>query len=104
MESVLKSVLKEELDRNLQKQRIFRNEFNKCQKGSLIVARIHGDSYLYRKYRDKEKIVSVYIGAVDSEAAKNARKERSRYIKLKRDLKDLKNEEFAIRKAIKIYG
>ena len=104
MDSVLKGVLEEELERNLQKQRVFSNEFNKYPKGSLVVVKIHGDQYLYRKYRDGDKVISIYVGPVDSEEASKAYIDRKKYIKLKQDLKDLKEEEKKLRKAIEIYG
>lgn len=104
MDSILKGVLEEELERNLQKQRVFSNELNKYPKGSLVAVIIHGDQYLYRKYREGEKIISIYIGPIDSEEASKAYKDREQYIKLKQDIKDLKEEEKRLRKAIKIYG
>lgn len=104
MESVLKGVLEEELARNLQKQRVFSNELLKFKKGSLVIVRIHGDEYLYRKYREGKKIVSVYIGPVSGKDADQAYLEREKYVKLKQDIKDLKDEEKRLRKAIAIYG
>ena len=104
MESVLKGVLEEELERNLQKQRVFSNELLKFKKGSLVIVRIHGDEYLYRKYREGKKIVSVYIGPVSGKDAGQAYLERKKYVKLKQDIKDLKDEEKRLRKAIAIYG
>jgi len=104
MESILKGVLEEELERNLQKQRVFSNEFSKFPKGSLVIVNIHGDQYVYRKYRDGIKVRSIYIGPIGSEDALNAYKEREKYIKLKQDIKDLKDEEIRLRKAIRIYG
>ena len=104
MDSVFKSVLEEELERNLKKQVIFRNEFLKYKKGSLVISIIHGNKYLYRKYRSNNKIISEYIGLVDSDAAKEAYKNRNKYLQLKQDLKELKDEEIRLRKAIKIYN
>lgn len=104
MDSVLKGVLKEELERNLQKQRVFSNELKKYPKGSLVIVHVHGDKYLYRKYRDGNKIVSIYIGPLDSEVAKKAYDDRDKYLRLKQDSKDLKEEEIRLRKAIKIYS
>ena len=103
MNIVLKGVLKEELERNLQKQRVFSNELSKYPKGSLVVVKIHGDEYLYRKQRVKDKIVSEYIGRKESDAAKKAYDDRVKYLSLKKDLKDLKDEEIHLRKVIKIY-
>ena len=104
MDSVLKSVLEEELERNLQKQRVFSSELRKHPKGSLVIVEIHGDKYLYRKYRDGNKIISNYIGPINSESANKAYKDREQYIKLKQDIKELEEEENKLRKAIKIYG
>ena len=104
MDSVLKGVLEEELKRNLEKQRVFSNELAKYPKGSLVVVKVHGDCYLYRKYRDGEKIKSVYIGPINSDEAKKAYEDRNKYIQLKQDIKDLKEEEKKLRKAVEIYG
>ena len=104
MESVLKSVLEEELERNVHKQELFLNELSKYPKGSLVVSNIHGDSYLYRRYREGDKIKSEYIGPIGSDEAKEAYESRAKYIKIKKDLRDLMIEEKSLRKAIKIYG
>ena len=103
MDSVLKGVLIEELERNLQKQRVFSNELAKYHKGSLVVVKVHGDQYLYRKYRDGKRIISIYVGPIKSDEAKKAYKDRNKYIKLKQDIKDLKDEEKKLRKAVEIY-
>lgn len=103
MNSVLKGVLEEELERNIQKQRVFSNELSKYEKGSLVVVNVHGDKYLYRKYRDNNKIVSIYIAPLNSEKAQQAYENRNKYLKLKNDVKDLKEEEKKLRKAIEIY-
>jgi len=103
MDSVLKGVLEEELDRNLQKQRVFSNELTKYPKGSLVVVKVHGDQYLYRKFRDGNKIVSIYVGPTKSAEAKKAYADRDKYIKLTQDIRDLKEEEKKLRKAIEIY-
>ena len=103
MNSVLKGVLEEELERNLQKQRVFSNELAKYPKGSLVIVKVHGDKYLYRKYRDGHKIVSIYVAPINSDEARKAYEDRDKYIKLKQDIKDLKEEENKLRKVIGIY-
>ena len=101
MNIVLKGVLQEELERNLQKQIVFKNELLKYPKGSLVIVKVHGDKYVYRKYRNKDKIISVYVGPIDSEVVKEAYKQRERYLQLKQDIKDLQEEEKELRKVIK---
>ena len=102
MDSILKGALEEELERNLQKQRVFRNEFLKYHKGSLVIAVIHGDKYLYRKYREGKKVVSEFIGRLNSEKAIKAYADRQKYLQLKQDIKYLIKEERGLRKAISL--
>lgn len=101
--SILKGVLQEELERNLQKQSVFQEELKKYPKGSLCVMTVHGDKYLYRKYRKGNKIISKYIGLLDSDVAKQAYFQRDKYIQLKNDVRELKIEERKLRKVLKIY-
>ena len=103
MNSVLKGVLEEELNRNLQKQRVFFDEFIKYPKGSLVIVKVHDDEYVYRKHREGNKVVSKYVGPSGSDEAKKAYEQRNNYLKLKQDLKDLKIEEASLRKVIKFY-
>ena len=102
-ESVLLSVLIDELDRNLRKQSIIKKELEKLPKGSLLVEIIHGDKYLYRKFRKKDKIISEYIGSIDSDNAKKAMNDRKKYLKIKNDLKALSEEEKMLSKILKKY-
>ena len=104
MDSVLKGVLEEELKRNLEKQRVFSNELCKYPKGALVIVKVHGDQYLYRKYREGVKIVSIYVAPIKSDGAKKAYEDRKKYMRLKQDIKDLKEEERKLRKAVEIYG
>ena len=103
MNIVLKGVLEEELERNLQKQRVFLNELSKYDKGSLQIIVIKNNKYIYRKYRNGNKVFSVYVGLVGSKEAENALMNRKKYLKLKEDLRDLKNEERELRDIIKKY-
>ena len=104
MNIVLQGVLCEELERNLQKQALFNRELLKYPKGSLVVVMIHGDKYLYRKYREKDKVISIYIGPVGSEEANKAYEDRKQFLKLKQVIKELKEEEKNLRKMLKTYG
>ena len=68
-----------------------------------MVVRVHGDQYLYRKYRDGKKIISIYVGPINSDETKKAYADREKHLNLKQDIKDLKEEEKKLRKAIDIY-
>ena len=101
--SIFLDVMKEELERNLYKQQAFQNELDSLPKGYLSVCVIGGSSYIYRKRREGNKIVSEYIGVPGDEASQKAEEDREQYLKIKHALKNLKKEEMRLRRAISDY-
>ena len=101
--NIFLGIMKEELERNLYKQRAFEEELLSLPKGYLSICNIDGKMYVYRKKRENNKIVSEYIGVPDDEKVKEAKKNRDRYLYIKSAIKDLKAEEIRLRKAIKDY-
>ena len=102
--TIFQGVMEEELERNLRKQEAFKNELSVLPKGYLSICRIGGVNYVYRKYREGKKVVSVYIGLPDSEEVRKAEEQRRSYLFAKRSLADLKLEEKRLRRAIKDYA
>lgn len=102
--TIFQGVMEEELVRNLRKQDAFKAELAKHPKGYLSVCHIDGCDYIYRKFRDGNKVISVYVGPLGSEEAEIAQKEREAYLLAKRSLKELKEEEKRLKKAIKDYA
>ena len=101
--SIFLDVMKEELERNIYKQNAFQEQLNSLPKGYLSTCIINGKKYIYRKNREKNKIVSAYIGVSGDENVLKAIRDRELYLSLKKSLKTLKNEEIKLRKAIKEY-
>ena len=97
-------VMEEELERNLRKQDAFKAELSAHPKGYLSLCRIGGADYVYRKYREGRKIVSIYVGTPGSEEVLEAERERDAYLLAKRSLAELKREEKRLRRAIKDYA
>ena len=102
--SIFQGVMQEELERNLRKQEAFKAELSAHPKGYLSVCRIGGADYVYRKYRDGKKVVSVYVGLPGSKEVEKAKAEREAYLLAKKSLAELRLEEKRLRKAIKDYG
>ena len=100
--SIFVEVMKEELDRNLRKQAIFEKELNSLDKSYLSICKIDGKEYLYKKRRDKSRIISIYVGPIGSDEAISAKAEREEYLEIKCSLKNLKKEEKSLRKAISV--
>ena len=96
-------VMKEELERNLYKQKSFQRQIELLPKGYLSICKIGDKDYLYRKQRIGNKIVSQYVGLPGDENSKKAEEDRKLYLSLKQSLKELKKEEIKLRKAIKDY-
>ena len=96
-------VMKEELERNLYKQNAYKKELDQLPNGYLSECLIGGKVYIYRKKRVGNKILSEYIGVPGDENVKKAESQRQDYLNYKQSLKNLKNEEIKLRKAIKDY-
>lgn len=104
MVSIFQGVMEEELERNLRKQEAFSAELSAHPKGYLSLCRINGVTYVYRKHREGDKIISVYIGLPGSKEVRTAEEEREAYIFAKRSLAQLRLEEKRLRRAIKDYA
>lgn len=102
--SILKSVLEEELERNLRNQKIYREMLNNLPKGSIYTADRNGKLYIYRKNRVGEKIINEYICALsNSEKAEEEIQKSEDYSRIFKNLKLAKTEELRLRKALKAY-
>ena len=101
--SIFLDVMKEELERNLYKQKSFQRQIELLPKGYLSICKMGDKDYLYRKQRIGNKIVSQYVGLPGDENSKKAEEDRKLYLSLKQSLKELKKEEIKLRKAIKDY-
>ena len=101
--SIFLDVMKEELERNLYKQESFKMQLEKIPKGYLSECNIDGKIYIYRKKRVGNNIVSEYIGLPGDPKVVEAENNRKLYLDLKSSLRNLKNEEKRLRRAIKEY-
>lgn len=95
--AVIFHVMKEEYERLIEADKAYRDNIKKMPQGSPRIKKIHNRDYLYLARRDGEKVVYDYIGAADSQQAKEILEQierRKRYQGLlkdiHRDLKDVK--------------
>lgn len=101
---IFQGVMEEELERNLRKQEVFLRELEAGPKGYLSICCIGGAEYVYRKYREGNRVLSHYIGVPGSPAVEEAERQRERYLLAKRSLAELKEEEKRLRRALKQYA
>lgn len=64
--SIIISILKDELDRNLRMQEAYSHEIGKFSKGKILIKTIKNHNYVYRLFRNElGKVVFEYIGPQD---------------------------------------
>jgi len=81
METVIYNTLKEEKQRNLERQDIYRSEIEGLRKGKIIVKMRSGKPYHYLLYRDGDKVKTDYIGADNNKVQEIKREiERRKYV------------------------
>ena len=102
-QSILASVLKEELVRNQEKQKYFLKELNDQSKHYISKKKIKGEIYLYFQVRKGKKIQSKYIGRYSFEKLQEAIKSIEERNQLYQDYQFLKKEERILKKAIHAY-
>ena len=103
IQSMLVSVLEEELLRNQEKQKSFLQELNAKHKPYISKKKIKGIVYLYFQVRNGKKIQSKYIGRYSTEKLQEAVKSIESINKLFKDYQFLKKEERILRVAIQSY-
>lgn len=101
--SVIKHVLEEEYKRLLELADSYQKKIGNLPKGSISKKKRNNKVYLYRVYRDSEKIRYIYIGIDGSEQAKKALSDREEWIKYYNLLKEMKSEIKEIKKVLNGY-
>jgi hypothetical protein len=90
-------IMKEEYERLIEADQVYRNNIGQMPKGSPRIKHIRNGDYLYLAHRAGSRVVYDYVGPIDSEPTKNTLeqiKRRKRYEDLlkdiQRNLKDVK--------------
>ncbi len=73
--SPLRGVLEEEFERLKSLSAFYNNKIRELPKGYIAVKRINGRKYVYRSFREKNKVRSKYIGKPSSDEAKQLKKQ-----------------------------
>ena len=100
METVIYNTLKEEKERNLQRQEVYKREIESLRKGSLITKTVSGKPYYYLKYRQGNDVIDEYIGN-DENKVEKIKREIGRRKYLRGVVKRLEIEYKQISKIVK---
>jgi hypothetical protein len=98
--SIIKGVLQEELKRLNELAQEYNKKLNILPKGSISRKKRNKNVYLYRAYREKDKIKFIYIGLENSRPAKTALEDRNLRIKYQNLLKKVQSDIKEIKRAL----
>lgn len=101
--SIIKHVLDEELSRLLELVLNYENKLKSLPKGSISKKARNKKIYLYRAYRESDRVRFLYIGRNDSDEAKKALSDRQEWLKYSALLKKVKSEIKEIKRALNGY-
>ena len=97
-ESIIRGILREELDRSQRMEALYLKELESMPKGSLQVKVIRGREYLYRCFRDGKKVKSVFV---PRDEAKKIGESIQRRREIESSLKRLRADRELARKALR---
>ena len=100
--SYYSEMLEVELKRNRQAQSVFQHNLDRIGNFSLYLVRRKGRTYVYKKEIFDGKSRSFYVGTIDSPESESARRDRDDIKELKEGLKQLKEDERKLMKAIEV--
>ena len=98
--SVLNSVLLEEIERLERNISEYQKILSSLPRGSIFIRKIGGSSYAYRKRKENGKIVSEYLGNIDSDETKRQIELSEEYKRIKSNIKIANEELIKIRKVL----
>ena len=101
--AILQGVLLEEIERLEKNIFSYRKMLEKLPRGSIFIRKIGNSSYVYRKRKEDGKVVSVYLGNVNDESAKEEIKKSEDYKRIKDNIRIASKELEMLRKAYKVY-
>ena len=96
--SIIRGILREELDRSQRMEALYLKELESMPKGSLQVKIIRGREYLYRCFRDGKKVKSVFVPKDEAEKISEGIKRRR---EIESSLKRLRADRELVRKALR---
>lgn len=102
--SVLEGVLIEELERIQQNIASYEGLLAALPKGYLSNQTINGHTYYYRKRREGSRVLSEYIGPLESEETKKAQADYQERKRVVTALRILRKEETRLRKALRHFS
>lgn len=101
--SVLQGVLLEEINRLESNIFNYKKMLSSLPKGSLFIRRMGNSEFVYRKRKENGKVVSEYLGNINSVKVKEQMLLSNEYKRICNNIKIAEKELLKLKKAYKIY-
>ena len=101
MSKIVKSILKEELDRIKALGKKYAEEINQCPPGYLLKRQRNNNNYYYLSYREEGKIKQDYLGKLSSEEVKKMKGKMKLKKQFRQQLKETREHIKYLEKLLK---
>ena len=101
--SIFEGVIREEIERLSKNILAYKEMLKKLPKGSLYIRKDYNSYFVYRRKRVGKKIVSEYLGPLESDKAQEEINKSNEYKRIKNNIKVAEKELNELKKAVKIY-
>lgn len=101
--AVIEGVLFEEVERLDKNIKHYEKMLNDLPRGSIFIRKMGSSSFAYRKRKENGKVVSEYLGNVESNDVQKQIELSREYKRIKNNLRIANSELVKLRKALKAY-
>lgn len=102
--SVLESVLIEEGNRLNNLISVYEVNLQNLSRGTIFIRKMRNSYFVYKKYKENNKTITIYLGPKGSEEANNGIKEAAEYKRVTENLRNAKANYESLIRAIKAYN
>ena len=101
--SIFEGVIREEIERLSKNILSYKEMLKKLPKGALYIRKDYNSYFVYRRKRQGNKIVSEYLGPLESLKAQEEINKSNEYKRIRNNLRVVNEELKELKRAIKIY-
>lgn len=101
--AIIEGVLQEELQRLEKNISHYEKMLLKLPRGTIFIRQMGNSSFVYRKKKEKGKVISEYLGNINNERAQKGIELSQEYKRINKNIKISKIELQKLRKAYKTY-
>ena len=101
--SVFEGVIREEIERLDKNILAYKEMLKRLPKGSLYIRKDYNSYFVYRRKREGKKIISEYLGPLESAKAQEEINKSNEYKRIKNNIRVAQKELNELKRAVKVY-